>query len=174
MSRREKSTALRCACIRPTARYDRWVWRPAEESDQRSRVYGTDRVCGAVREKALGEMLSRPLRRLGATTLCLPAARCRNSFRPTLRTNGTANIGLASLRLVASDRQVWYPRLGECRGRQPSPPPPSPSCFSISGCCALSDGGELFPQALRRQHFNLVAEAQQPPAQFQRVLHLGL
>jgi hypothetical protein len=32
----------------------------------------------------------------GSTTLCLSSARRRNSFHPSLRASGTANIGIAS------------------------------------------------------------------------------
>ena len=38
-----------------------------------------------------------------STTLGLSAARHRNSFHSELRSNGTSNIGIASLRLAASD-----------------------------------------------------------------------
>jgi len=46
-----------------------------------------------------------------STTLSLSSARRRNSLHPPLCANGTANIGLASQGLVASDRQVWCPTL---------------------------------------------------------------
>ena len=40
-----------------------------------------------------------------------------------LRVNGTANIGIASPGLVASDQQVWYPSLQHVAGKTPSSPP---------------------------------------------------
>ena len=55
------------------------------------------------------------LRHFGATTLRVSSARCRNSFHSLLRMNGTSNIGIASRRLVASDQQVWCPRLRASR-----------------------------------------------------------
>jgi hypothetical protein len=50
-------------------------------------------------------------RRFDSTTLSCSSARRRNSFRSLLRMNGTANIDVASPRLVASDQQVWCPSL---------------------------------------------------------------
>ena len=43
-------------------------------------------------------------------TTCLSCS-TPNSFHSSLRVNGTANIGIASQGLVASDQQVWYPSL---------------------------------------------------------------
>jgi hypothetical protein len=59
--------------------------------------------------------LPRLLRHFGATTLSFLSARRRNSFRSSLRLNGTSDIGIASWKLVAADQQVWYPRLSASR-----------------------------------------------------------
>ena len=59
--------------------------------------------------------LPRLLRHFGATTLSSLSARRRNSFRSSLRLNGTSDIGIASWKLVAADQQVWYPRLSASR-----------------------------------------------------------
>jgi len=50
-----------------------------------------------------------------------PSARRRNSFHSSLRVNGTANIGIASQGLVASDQQVWCPSLQQVADMTPSP-----------------------------------------------------
>jgi hypothetical protein len=52
-----------------------------------------------------------------STTLGLSAARRRNSFHSELRSNGTSNIGIASLRLAASDGRVWYPSISTSRAK---------------------------------------------------------
>ena len=58
---------------------------------------------------------------VGSTTLCFSSARRRNSFHSTLRVSGTANIGIASRGLVASDQQVWCPSLQQVAEETSSP-----------------------------------------------------
>lgn len=86
--------------------------------------------CGrwmATSAPAMGETLDSGdgvslLQAFGSTTLSCSSARHRNSFRSSLRVNGTADIGIASQGLVAPDQQVWYPSLQQVADKTPSPP----------------------------------------------------
>ena len=51
-----------------------------------------------------------------------PSAQRRNSFHSSLRANGTANIGIVSQGLIASDQQVWCPSLQQVAGKTPASP----------------------------------------------------
>ena len=92
---------------------------PGQSSCSRKGSGWTCNHCFSERWRDRGDGISLPS--FGSTPLSLSSARRRNSFHSSLRVNGTANIGIASPGLVASDRQVWCPSLQQVAGKTPSP-----------------------------------------------------